>query len=125
MSEHLELRNSQEIRDWINRNSYDVVNLDSESPRFFQPRFTVASGPMQMFGVQHTYLQDDEQPIVSLQRSFRAISAEDALRQYLRESKERSSGMGEDRVGFRLYMKAGSRDYETIKVFKESGESRP
>lgn len=122
MAEHLELRNSQEIKDWISKNSYDIVNLDSEAPHFFQPRFTVASGPMQIFGVQHTYLKNDGYPMVSVQRSFRATSAEDALRQYLRESKERSLGGSEERVGFRLYMKAGSWDYEAINVFTESDE---
>ena len=122
MSEHLELRNSQEIRDWIDSNRYDVVDLDLETPRFFQPKFTMTPGPMQIFGVQHTYLKDDEQPIVSVQRSFMATSAEDALRQYLRESKERSLVRNEERVGFRLYMKAGSWDYEVINVFTESDE---
>ena len=80
MSEHLELRNSQEIRDWIDSNNYDVIDLDQEAPRFFQPKFTMTPGPMQIFGVQHTYLKDDEQPLVSVQRSFMAMSAEDALR---------------------------------------------
>jgi hypothetical protein len=122
MSEYIELKNSLEIRDWVNSNSYDIVSIDSEAPRFFQPRFMVTPGQMQIFGVQHTFLKDDKNPLVSLQRSFRATSAEDALRQYLQESKERSFGGGEERVGFKLFIKAGSWDYETINVFKETEE---
>ena len=120
MSEHLELQSSKEIRDWIDKNGFDIVNLDSEAPRFFQPKYTVAVGPMHIYGIQHTYLTNEGHPLVSVQRSFSAPDAEDAFQQYLQEPKERSFGGGEERVGFKLYMKPGAWENETVSIFAES-----
>jgi len=57
--------------------------------------------------------------VVSLKRVFRATSAEDALQQYLREAKERSGGTAEEKVGFRLHLKAGATGAETISVTRQ------
>jgi hypothetical protein len=122
MSEHLELHGGPEIRDWIGENGFDIIDIDPDAPRFFQPRFTPEAGPFLLFGVQHTYLMGSGQPLVSLQRSFRATSAEDALRQYLHEPRERSSGLTEQRVGFELHVRPGTSDDETVIVFREPAE---
>ena len=120
MSERIKLDNGQQIRDWASTNGFDVVSLESDAPRFFQPRFTAGPGPMSLFNVEHTYLADASRPMVSLKRVFRATSAEDALQQYLREPKERVGGEAEGRVGFRLHLKAGATEGETIAVTKQT-----
>jgi hypothetical protein len=119
MSERLSLRKGDEIRDWANKNGFDVVSFDPDAPRFFQPRFTPATGPMFLFDVEHTYLGDQGKQMVSVKRVFRATTAEDALQQYLREPKERSAGSAEEKVGFRLHLKAGATEGETITVTKQ------
>ena len=122
MSEQISLYNGREIRDWIEKNGFDVLSPESGAPRFFQPRFTPAAGPTYLFSVEHTYSSGDGQPMISVDRVFRATSAEDALQQYLRESKGRFHGTGEERVGFRLHLKPGSADREAIAVVKEQPE---
>jgi hypothetical protein len=122
MSEQLELRSGSEIRDWAKKNGFDVVNLESDAPRFFQPRFTPMPGPMLLFSIEHTYLTKDGQPMVSVNRIIRSTSAEDALYQYFQEPKERSSGSAEYSVGFRVHMKPGANDNEAIVVIKHTAE---
>lgn len=122
MSEQLELHGGWEIRDWAKKNGFDVVNLESDAPRFFEARFTPTPGPMLLFSVEHTYFASERQPMVSVMQYFRATSAEDALQQYLREPKERSFGSAEQRVGFRVHMKPGATDSEAIAVVKQRGE---
>jgi hypothetical protein len=122
MSERIELHSGEEIRDWAKRNGFDVVDLDPGAPRFFQPMFTPVAGPMLLFSVEHTYLTNQGFPMVSVKRTFRATSAEDALIQYLREPKDRSAGQGEHSVGFIAHTKPGSGDREAIIVSKAPGE---
>jgi hypothetical protein len=122
MSERIDLRSGQEIRDWISKNGVDIVNLDSDAPRFLQPKFMPSPGPMLLFAVEHTYLTTEEKAMVSLRRAFRATSAEDALQQYLREPKERSFGRGDQMVGFTLHDKPGRGDREALTVVKVLGE---
>ena len=118
MSERIELRNGQQIRDWATQNGFDVVNLDPDAPRFFQTKFIPTPGPMQLFSIEHNFLTADAQPMVTLKRIVRATAAEDALYQYFREPKERSAGNYEYRVGFAIHTKPGVTDREAIIVTK-------
>ena len=120
MSDRVGLKNGEEIRDWASKNGFDVVNLDSDGPRFFQSRFTPTSGPLVLFSVEHAYLTKDSQPMVSLKRLIRSTSAEDALYQYFQEPKERSAGSAEHMVAFRIHLKPGATDNEAITVVKQS-----
>ncbi len=122
MSERVDLHSGDEIRDWAKRHGYDVVSLDPSAPRFFEPRFTPEPGPMLLFALEHTYMTGEGRPMVTVKRAFRATSAEDALLQYLREPKDRSSGQGEQRVGFTLHTKPGSGDREAVTVIRAQGE---
>lgn len=123
MSEHIDLHSGEEIRDWMRKNGFDIVRVESEdAPRFFQPRFTPTSGTTFLFSIEHTYCTDEGRPMVSVKRMFRATSAEDALQQYLLEGKERLCGRGEQQVGFKLHVKPGSSDKETITVVKREGD---
>jgi len=118
MSERIELRNGKQIREWATKSGFNVVNLEPEAPRFFEPRFIPTSGPMLLFSLEHTFLTGDGKPMVTLQRILRAAAAEDALHQYFREPKERSSGNYEYRVGFALHTKPGDTESESIVVTK-------
>ncbi len=118
MSDKIELRNGQQIREWASRNGFDVlVAPDPDAPRFFEPRST-AGGPLELYSVEHRF-QNGNQTIVTLKRVIRASSAEDALYQYFREPKERSAGNYEYRVGFVLSVKPGTTDGEAISVAKQ------
>jgi len=121
MSENISLHSGPEIRLWMEKNGFDVVNADSDGPRFFQPRFMAGAGPQLLFFVEHTFFADERLPIVSVKRTFRATSAEDALLQYLREPKERSNGSGEGLVAFSVHAKPGSTGRESIVVGKQQG----
>lgn len=123
MSERIRLDGGVQIRDWAARNGFDVVSFDSDAPRFFQPRFTPGPGPMLLYDVEHTYLTASGQPMVTVKRTFRATSAEDALQQYLRESKDRSAGNAEGAVGFKLHLKAGAAENEAVSVAKQAEAS--
>jgi hypothetical protein len=105
----------------MEKNGFDVVNADSDGPRFFQPRFMPGAGPQLLFNVEHTFFADEKLPVVSVKRTFRATSAEDALLQYLREPKQRSNGDGEALVAFSLHAKPGSTARESIVVGKQQG----
>jgi hypothetical protein len=118
MSEKIELRNGKQIREWTTRSGYDVVNLDPDAPRFFEPRFTTTAGPMLLFSLEHTFHGLEGAPMVTLKRVLRATTAEDALFLYFREPKERSSGNYEYRVGFALHTKPGETENESIVVAK-------
>jgi hypothetical protein len=122
MSEQINLRSGEEIRDWAKKNGFDVVNLESDAPRFFQPRFTPTSGPLLLFSVEHIFLTKEGQPMVSVKRVIRSISADDALYQYFQEPREHSAGSDEYSVGFRIHMKPGSNDNEVIAVVKHPVE---
>jgi hypothetical protein len=121
MSERIDLHSGEEIRDWADKNGFDVVNLESDAPRFFQPRFMPAAGPMVLFAVEHTFFARPDQPLVSVKRFFRSASAEGALQQYLQEPKERSAGTDEQGLGFRVHMKPGATGGEAIRVAKVAG----
>jgi hypothetical protein len=116
MSEKIDLKNSTEIRDWIQKNGFDVVSLESDSPRFFQPRFTPSPGPLLLYKVEHTFLLSKAQPTVSVQQNIRAASAEDALFRYLQEPKEHATGSAEYHLGFTVHHKPGTTDFETISI---------
>ena len=119
MSEKIELSSGQQIQDWSEKNGFGViVNADPDAPRFFQGRAPVTPGPIQLYSVEHSFMNTDVQPMVTVKRIFRASSAEDALYQYYREPKERSAGNREDRVGFALNSKPGSWANEAILVAK-------
>jgi hypothetical protein len=121
MSEKIDLHSGEEIRDWTSKNGFDVVNLESDSPRFFQPRFTPTPGPMALFAVEHTFFAGPSQPVVSVKRFFRSTSAEGALQQYIQEPKERSAGADEHGLVFRLHLKPGATNGEAIGVSKLAG----
>ena len=121
MSEKIDLHSGEEIRDWTSKIGFDVVNLESDAPRFFQPRFAPTPGPMALFTVEHTFFAGPGQPMVSVKRFFRSTSAEEALQQYLQEPKERSAGTEEQGLGFRVHMKPGATGGEAIKVAKVAG----
>ena len=116
MSERIVLRSGGEIREWVRNNSFDIVDIDSDSPKFFQSRFTPSPGPTLLFTVEHTYLTEDRKPLVTLKRSIRSTNAEDGLLQYLREPAERSAGDAEHKVGFKIHMKPGASEEEIITV---------
>jgi hypothetical protein len=119
MSERIDLRSGEEIRDWARENEFDIVDLESEdTPRFFQRKFTPQPGPIVLFGVEHAYYTDNGRPMVSVKRVFRASSAEEALQQYLLEPKERSCGRAEQQVSFKLYVRPGGGQREAISVTK-------
>ncbi len=122
MSETIGLRTGQEIRLWMEKTGFDVVAADSDGPRFFQPRFMPGAGPQLLFSVEHTFSSEKGAPLVTLKRAYRATSAEDALLQYLREPKDRSSGTAETMVGFSLLSKPGATDRESIVVAKHQGK---
>ena len=124
MSERIILGTGSEIREWAAKNGFDVVDLESDGPRFFQPRFVPTPGPMLLFTVEHTYFTNDGQPMVSVKRIIRSASAEDALYQYFREPKERSAGEAEHLVSFKTHAKPGDCDNESITVIKHAGDSR-
>ncbi len=119
MSEHINLPNGPEIRLWMENNGFDIVAADSDGPRFFQPRFMPGAGPQLLFSVEHTFFGEGGTPLVSVRRAYRATSAEEALLQYLREPKDKSSGTGEAAVGFSLPSKPGTTDGEAIVVAKQ------
>ena len=121
MSEKIDLQSGEEIREWAGKTGFDVVSLESDAPRFFQPSFTPAPGPLALFVVEHTFNASPGQPMVSVKRFFRVTSAEGALLQYLREPKERSAGTDETGVVFRVHMKPGTFGGEAIKVTKVAG----
>jgi hypothetical protein len=121
MSEKIDLNNGEEIRDWTNKIGFDVVNLESDAPRFFQPRFAPTPGPMSLFMVEHTFFASPSQPAVSVKRIFRSTNAEGALQQYLQEPRERSSGTDEQGLGFKVHMKPGATGGEAIRVAKVPG----
>jgi hypothetical protein len=121
MSEKIDLQSGDEIRDWAGKTGFDVVSMESDAPRFFQPRFTPTPGPLALFTVEHTFNAGPGQPMVSVKRFFRVTSAEAALQQYLREPKERSAGTDETGVGFRVHLKPGTNSGEAIKVVKVAG----
>ncbi len=118
MSDRIDLRDGQQIREWATKNGFDVVSLDSEAPRFFGAIFTASDGPALLFSVEHSFLTTGAQPTVTLKRIVRAVSAEDALYQYFREPRERSSGNSEFRVGFTTHARPGATDGEAIMVAK-------
>ena len=119
MSDNIELRSGQQIKDWAAKNGFDVVvNPDLDAPRFFQSRSPATPGPIQLFSVEHSFLKTDTKPMVTLRRVFRASSADDALYQYFREPKERSAGNDEYNVGFTLHVKPGTVENESILVAK-------
>ena len=60
--------------------------------------------------------------MVSVKRVIRSTSAEDALYQYLKEPKEHSAGNAEYSVGFKVHIKPGANDNETITVVKQTAE---
>jgi hypothetical protein len=122
MSEKIVLHSGEEITDWTEKIGFDEVNLESDAPRFFQPRFTSPPGPLFLFSVEHTFFAGPGQPAVSVKRTFRSSNAEDALQQYLREPKERTAGTDEQSVGFRVHLKPGATGSETISVARIAGE---
>ena len=119
MSETVNLHTGQEIKLWMEKTVFDVVASDSDGPRFFQPRFMPGARPQLLFTVEHTFSSDQGSPLVTVKRAFRATSAEDALQQYLREAKDRSSGTAEAVVAFSLLSKPGSTDREAVLVTKQ------
>ncbi len=122
MSESISLRTGAEIRLWMEKTGFDVVAADSDGPRFFQPRFMPGAGLQSLFLVEQTFSSEEGIPLVTVKRAFRATSAEDALLQYLREPKDRSSGSGEALVAFSLPSKPGMADREAITVAKQQGK---
>lgn len=122
MSERIDLQSSSAIKDWIQKNGFDVVNLESDSPRFFQTRFTPSAGPQVLFKVEHTFLLAKGQPLVTVKRNIRAADAEDALFQYLQGSKEHGTGNEEHYVGFVMHLKPGASDLENISVTRLSSQ---
>ncbi len=118
MSEKIDLQNGEEIREWTKKIGFDEVNLESDAPRFFQPRFAPAPGPLTLFTVEHTFFAGTGQPMVSVRRFFRSTSAEGALQQYLQEPKDRSGGTDEQGLGFKVHLKPGATSGESIKVAK-------
>jgi hypothetical protein len=121
LSEKIDLGSGEEIRDWTSKAGFDVVNLESDAPRFFQPSFAPASGPVDLYTVEHTFFAGPGQPMVSVKRFLRSTSAEGALQHYLQEPRERSGGTDEQTLGFRLYMKPGANSGEAIRVAKAPG----
>ncbi len=119
MSETISLHTGQEIRQWMEKTGFDVVASESDGPRFFQPRFMPGAGPQLLFTVEHTFSSEKGSPLVTVKRAFHATSAEDALQQYLREPKDRSSGTAEAIVAFSLLSKPGSTDREAVLVTKQ------
>ena len=122
MSDRIDLRNGQQISEWATKNGFDIVSFDSDAPRFFGVGFVPSAGPALLFSVEHSFLTSGAQPMVTLKRIVRAASAEDALYQYFREPKERSSGNFEFRVGFTTHAKPGATDCEAIVVAKLSDQ---
>ncbi len=118
MSERISLPNSSAIKEWIQNNGYDVVSLESDSPRFFQSRFTPSAGPQVLFRVEHTYSLTPGQPLVTVKRNIRAANAEDALFRYIQRSRENNAGVDEHYVGFVTHLKPGASGQESISVMR-------
>ena len=119
MSEKIVLKSGKDIRDWAQNNSFDVVDVDFGSPRFFQARFTPTAGPMLLFAVEHTYFTDDGKPLVTVRRVLRSTDAEGALHQYLYGARDQSAGAGEYAVGFKTHMRPGASDGEAISLVRQ------
>jgi hypothetical protein len=122
MSERISLPNAQEIREWGKNNGFDEVNLESDSPRFFQQKFTATPGPQLLFMIEHVFKTAEGQPLVSVKRVLRATTAEDALHQYFQEPRERTGGNEEYSVGFKVHAKPGAGGNETITVMKMAAQ---
>lgn len=122
MTEQITLQSSWEIRDWIQKNGFDVVSLESDAPRFFHSKFTPSPGPQMLFKIEHTYLLAKGQPMITVKQNIRAANAEDALYRYLQGPKEHSTGNDEHYLGFVMHLKPGSSDQENISVIRLSPE---